>query len=161
MPTYTLIPLDESHLDELLALYRQCEDFLALGPRPHASPEMVLEDLALSRQNGGEYSGVYVDGQLAGVLDVIGAGYQGEAHTAYLELLMLAAAHRGRGLGAELFADLLAGLRASGITCLKAGVQVNNPGALRFWQRMGFEVVSEPRLLEDGTTCVELSMEIQ
>jgi ribosomal protein S18 acetylase RimI-like enzyme len=42
------------------------------------------------------------------------------------------------------------------ISMLRAGVQVNNPGAIRFWQRMGFAITSAAELLPDGTTCYRL-----
>ena len=41
-----------------------------------------------------------------------------------------------------------------------AGVQVNNPGSMRFWQRMGYRIVSEPKLHSDGTTAVDLRKEL-
>jgi ribosomal protein S18 acetylase RimI-like enzyme len=154
---FELRPAGEGELEVLLELYRQCEDFLALGPQPHASREMVLADLALSRRNGGLFYGIYTpDGGLAGVLDVIFAGYQGVPEHAYLELLMIAAAERGKGLGTRVLAWLEERLVASGIQALLAGVQVNNPGAIRFWTGHGFKITSEPRDIGDGTTAVDL-----
>ena len=157
---FTLIPLGEAQLDQILALYRQCEDFLSLGPNPHASREMVLADLALSRDGGGEFSGIFIGEELAGVLDLIPSGYEGDPRTAYLELLMIASAWRGKGLGEQVFQAAEERLRAASIPTLKAGVQVNNPGAVRFWTRCGFRIVSEPKLLPDGTTCVDLIKEL-
>ncbi len=151
-------PLREANLPELMALYRQCEDFLALGPRPHASEEMVRADLALTRAEGGEFCGIYT-GQppaLAGVLDVIPSNYQGEPEVAFLELLMIGAPYRNLGLGGAVVAALEEALREAGVRVLRAGVQVNNPGAIRFWQRMGFEITGPPRDFEDGTTAMPL-----
>src|SRR5512143_3408157 len=54
-------PIVDSDLPALLEVYRQCEDFLALGPDPHASPEMVEKDRALSRQEGGIYCGIFLE----------------------------------------------------------------------------------------------------
>jgi ribosomal protein S18 acetylase RimI-like enzyme len=153
-------PLGEAQLDQILALYRQCEDFLSLGPNPHASREMVLADLALSRDNGGEFSGIFIGEELAGVLDLIPSGYEGDPQTAFLELLMIAPAWRGQGLGERVLETAQERLRAAGIRTFKAGVQVNNPGAVRFWTRHGFRIVSEPKLLPDGTTCVDLLKDI-
>lgn len=153
---FHLTPLDETQLDLLLALYRQCEDFLALGPNPVASREMVLADLALSREGGGEFCGIFVGEELAGVLDLIPRGYEGDPQAAYLELLMIASAWRGQGLGDQVFQAAEERLRAEGIRTFKAGVQVNNYGAVRFWLRCGFSIISEPIILPDGTTCVDL-----
>ena len=35
-------PITENDLEEVFEVYRQCEDFLALGPKPKASMAMVL-----------------------------------------------------------------------------------------------------------------------
>jgi ribosomal protein S18 acetylase RimI-like enzyme len=37
-----------------------------------------------------------------------------------------------------------------------SGVQVNNPRAIRFWQRMGYAVISGPQDMGDGTTAFRL-----
>lgn len=37
-----------------------------------------------------------------------------------------------------------------------SGVQVNNSKAVRFWQRNGYHIVSEPKLYPDQTTAVDL-----
>jgi ribosomal protein S18 acetylase RimI-like enzyme len=154
---FVLRPAGETELEALFELYRQCEDFLALGPQPHASREMVLADLALSRRNGARFYGIYTaEDRLAGVLDVVHSGYEGVAEHAYLELLMIAADQRGKGLGSKVLARLENYLIAHGISILLAGVQVNNPGAIRFWTGHGFKITSEPRLMEDGTTAMEL-----
>ncbi|GAP05618.1 acetyltransferase [Anaerolinea thermolimosa] len=152
----TFLPMNESHLPRLLQLYQQCEDFLALGPSPHASPEMVLADLALSRQHGGTFYGVFQGKNLAGVLDLVFSGFQGDASRAYLELLMIAPRFRGRGLGKNILAMVEKTLRSAGVATLEADVQVNNPLALRFWQREGFLPIGQPRHQEDGTTTIHL-----
>ena len=47
------------------------------------------------------------------------------------------------------------------IRMLRAGVQVNNPGAIRFWQRMGFAITSSAELMSDGTTCYQLKKSLR
>ncbi|MDO9333881.1 MAG: hypothetical protein Q7T57_05095 [Dehalococcoidales bacterium] len=50
-------------------VYRQCEDFLALGPEPKASLEMVMKDMETSQHEGGYFCGIYhTDGHLLGWL---------------------------------------------------------------------------------------------
>ncbi len=46
------------------------------------------------------------------------------------------------------------------INTILSGVQVNNPQAVQFWQRNGYRIVSEPRLLPDQTTAVELRKDL-
>lgn len=155
---FTVRPLTEAELDDMVEVYRQCEDFLALGPVPTASRAMVQADWQLSRDQGGEFCGIYApDGVLIGVLDVIPGGFEGEAATAFLELLMIAAPYRSHGLGAAVVCALEADLvRRAPLRLLKAGVQANNPGAIRFWQRQGFAITGEAALLADGTTAYPL-----
>jgi ribosomal protein S18 acetylase RimI-like enzyme len=161
-PSFELLPVDETQLEPLLALYRQCEDFLALGPQPHASAAMVEQDLRLSHDAGGVFRGIYdAEGRLTGVLDVIPAGFEGDPAVAFIELLMIGSPYRGRGLGEAVLAVAESEIRANpAIREIQLGVQVNNPGALRFWGRMGYVVIGEPEDLPDGTTAVRLSKRI-
>lgn len=153
----------DSDLPAVLEVYRQCEDFLALGPVPHASMQMVTADRELSSRQGGEFCGLFAaDGTLMGVLDFIRAGWEDDPGCAFLELLMIAAPYRNQGLGEEALRWLeeeLARQRPP-ISRLRAGVQVNNPGAVRFWQRMGFAIVSGAELHPDGTTCYQLEKDL-
>jgi len=148
-------------LEAVLEVYRECEDFLALGPVAQASREMVLKDMDLWRAEGGVYCGVFnAPGEMIGVLDCIPGGYRGDAQTAYLELPMLATPHRGGGLGAAIVEALEGELRQRGVRTILAGVQVINPRALKFWRRHGFQVISGPILHFDGTTAYDLSKEL-
>lgn len=159
---FAVYPVDESDLPKLLEVYRGCEDFLALGPNPHASTTMVENDLALSREIGGLYGSIFEAdrSEPAGVLDFVPDGYEGHPGEAFLELLMLAEPYRGRGLGTRVLAALEQRLVEAGIRVLRAGVQVNNPGAVRFWLGHGFVLTSGPRDLEDGTTCYDLAKKL-
>jgi hypothetical protein len=85
-PLFTLRPLTAADLPSALALYRLCEDFLALGPTPTASMQMVAADWELSRAQGGAFCGIYLPtGELAGILDILPA-YQGDPQSLFIEL---------------------------------------------------------------------------
>lgn len=141
----------------MLGVYRQCEDFLALGPQPRASMRMVLDDLAHSREAGGVFCGIFRGGGMVGVVDFVPDDFDGRAGAACLMLLMIAAEHRGRGLGRKVVAAVEGEiLRNAGIREICSGVQVNNPAGIAFWTRMGYEIVSGPRALPDATTCYDL-----
>lgn len=151
---FSIRPVSSDELDAILAVYRQCEDFLALCPVPTASLEMVQVDLQLSASQNGVFCGIYnPDGVMVGVLDVIP---QYEPSAAFLELLMIGAPYRSQGLGEAVVRALEDETRKNPtITAIRAGVQVNNPGAVRFWKRMGFQIVGGPKLI-DQTTCYDL-----
>jgi len=85
-------PITLAELEAVLEVYRQCEDFLALGPVATASMEMVLNDLEISRGYSGTFCGIYTaKGKMIGVLDYVPRGFEGDPRAADLTLLMIAA----------------------------------------------------------------------
>ncbi len=46
--------------------------------------------------------------------------------------------------------------KSKDIRTIRAGVQVNNPAAIAFWNKMGYKIDSEPELLPDKTVAVKL-----
>lgn len=161
-PIFSLCPITESELPALLEVYRACEDFLALGPQPKASPEMVLADLELSRSSGGQFHAIRDEsGGLIGVADWMAGDFEGQADTAYIELLMIARPHRCQGLGRAVVAEIERRIRQEGRALrIACGVQVNNPAAMRFWLDCGFHSIGPPQRQADGTTAIPLLKEI-
>jgi ribosomal protein S18 acetylase RimI-like enzyme len=155
-------PVAPADLDAILEVYRQCEDFLALGPVATASMPMVLADLQLSQDQNGIFCGIFsTDGAMIGVLDYVPHDYHGDPAAAYLSLLMIAAPHRSRGIGEAVVRAFEAQVTQAGrVNVIHAGVQVNNPNAMRFWQRMGYRIVSAHKLYPDGSTAVDLRKDI-
>ncbi len=82
--------ISQDDLDAVLAVYQQCEDFLALGPVPTASMQMVLKDIEVSKSEGGIFCGIIFGGKIIGVVDYVPCNYEGEPEHAYLSLLMIA-----------------------------------------------------------------------
>lgn len=149
--------------EAILDVYRQCEDFLALGPQPVASADMVRQDLALSEANGGQFCLVYdVEGRPIGVVDWVPCGAAGRPEHADLSLLMIAAPYRGRGIGREVVALVEREIeRDPDITAILSGVQVNNPAAIGFWQRNGYRITGGPERMPDQTTVYLLRKELR
>jgi GNAT superfamily N-acetyltransferase len=143
--------------NKILEVYRQCEDFLALGPKPNASLEMVLKDLESSRNEGGVFRGIYADGKIVGVISYVPAGFEGKPDVAFLSLLMIAAPYRGYGIGTEIVKRIEKEiLMNSQISTILSAVQVNNPDATRFRQKNGYRIVGGPELRPDNTTVFHL-----
>jgi ribosomal protein S18 acetylase RimI-like enzyme len=158
---FIIRPYSGTHteLEAIFEVYRQCEDFLALGPVPVASMKMVLADLELSKKEGCTFCLICSasSGEVLGVVDYTLAGWAGKPDTAYMELLMIAAPYRSQGLGEAVVRAVEDQIRTDGRAhSLEAGVQVNNPGAIRFWQRMGFQIISGAEPLQDGTVAYRL-----
>lgn len=149
----------DQDIEGVLEVYRQCEDFLALGPVATASMAMVRADLLLSEKEGCTFCGVFdrQNGTMLAIVDFSVSGFHGDPTTAYLSLLMIAAPNRGQGLGEEIVRAVEGEMRRAGkARGIESGVQVNNPTAIRFWQRMGYKIVSEARDMGDGTTAFQL-----
>jgi ribosomal protein S18 acetylase RimI-like enzyme len=158
-PGFSVRLVAENDIPSILAVYRQCEDFLALGPVPVASLAMVLADIAHSREAGGCYCGIRNEAdELVGVLDFIP---RHRKNTAFLELLMIALPHRRRGLGTAVLAGLEAHLkRVYGTRKIESGVQVNNEAGIRFWRSQGFVIGRRARKLPDKTIAYEMKKRI-
>ena len=155
-------PITENDLDEVLHVYQHCEDFLALGPVATASMEMVLKDIQLSQEEGGLFCGIYTaDGTMIGVVDYVPKHYRNNPQVAYLELLMIDPSFRNHGIGKAVFEGVENEIRKDpSVRAFLAGVQVNNPHAVQFWQRNGFRITSEPKLMPDQTTVFDLQKDL-
>lgn len=160
IPAYSLeiCPISQNDLDAALKVYKKCEDFLALGPISIASMEMVLKDFEISREEGGIYCGIYdVEGEMIGIIDYVPNNYKGNPAHAFLELLMIATPFRNQGVGKAVVKAIEDEIRKNeSVKAILSGVQVNNPQAIIFWQRMGYRIVSEPKFYPDQTTAVDL-----
>jgi len=145
-------PIQADDLPGILEVYRQCQDFLALGPEPVASLEMVQTDIEVSQQEGGIFCGIFNPEGPIGVLDYSPVNFQGNPQHAFISLLMIAAPHRGRGIGQHIVKRVEAEIkRDKQVTTTFTAVQVNNPPALRFWQRNGYRIVSGSEVQPDST----------
>jgi len=147
-------PVDAGALGQALDVYRECEDFLALGPEPKASAEMVLNDMLLSSKEGGVFCGAFDDeGRMLAVVNYQHSGYGGSPDAAFISLLIVRQSQRGKGIGRAILQqveDII--LQGAAIRHILTAVQENNPAALRFWNRMGYSTLSGPHAQPDGTT---------
>lgn len=162
MKNLKLRSLSAEDVDAILQVYQLCEDFLALGPVAKASREIVLADLETSHQAGGLFSGIFLaDGSMVGIIDVVHAGFEGNPEHAFLELLMIGAPYRGQGIGEWAVEEVEKEIRQNpNVKAILSGVQVNNPAAIRFWQKMGYKIVSSAHTMPDTTTVYDLQKEL-
>lgn len=137
------VRLDESRREELQAFYEGCAEYVELITGQPPGPNEAQELLA-SLPRGKTHDDKFVvglfdaPGHLIGVLDVV-RDYP-KRDEWFLGLLMLRPQSRNRGLGERVYRRLEEWVSASGGTAIHLIVQEQNPGALRFWQRMGFEL---------------------
>jgi ribosomal protein S18 acetylase RimI-like enzyme len=137
------VRLDERRAQELQAFYAEARDYFELATGAPPGPDearSLLQSLPRGKTHADKFViGLFdAPGHLVGVLDVI-RDYPGPGDW-YLGLLLFGRSSRGRGLGERVYQRLEEWVRASGGRAVHLIVQQENPGAIRFWQRMGFEV---------------------
>jgi len=137
------VRLDERRTEELQAFYEGCRDYFELVTgQPPSRTEAA--DLVAALPGGKSRDDKFViglfdaPGHLVGVLDVI-RDFPKEREW-YLGLLLFEPTLRGKKLGDRVYHRLEDWVRAQGGSAVHLIVEEVNPGALRFWQRMGFEV---------------------
>jgi len=158
-----IVPIGYCQADAVLRVYADCEDFLSLGPQPKATMERVMKDLEDSRRHNRTFRGIH-DGKngMVGIVDFARRGHEGRRDGASLALLMIAKPHRGRGIGTRVVRMVEEEIRRDPeVLWIDSGVQVNNAPAMRFWERMGYEVCSGPEPMPDTTTVYHLRKKLR
>jgi ribosomal protein S18 acetylase RimI-like enzyme len=161
--SFELRTITQDDLGAVLDLYRQCEDFLALGPERTASMAMVLKDIEISQSEGGLFCGVYaVGGRMIGVVDFVPSNFERDPHIAFISLLMISPSFRKQGIGTMIVELIQNEIRKDAqVTAILSAVQVNNPQALQFWQKNGYRIVGGPELQPDQTTTFRLQKDFK
>ncbi len=137
------IRLDEGRAPELQAFYDRCRDYFELVTGQPPSPTEAAELIAaVPRGKTPEDKFVIglfdAPGHLVGVLDVIRDFPRPREW--YLGLLMFEPTLRGQKLGDRVYHRLEEWVVAQGGTAIHLIVEEVNPRALRFWERMDFQV---------------------
>ena len=131
--------LAREDLPELQALFERCGDYFALHEgRPPAPDEAEADwDLMPAGKPREEKQafGLYAPGLVA-VVDVLRDWRRPGTWT--IALLLLDPAVRGRGAGTQIVEAVDAWAAAAGADTLRVVVKLVNPGALAFWQALGF-----------------------
>lgn len=150
---FEIRPITDNNLKEVLEVYQQSEDFLALGSEPKATLTMVLHDREASCKEKGDFCGIYtLSGKIVGVIMYVPSYFKGSDHVAFISLLMISFPWRNRGIGTRILKLVEDKIRRSGVVAeIQTAVQLNNPAALRFWQRNGYRVFGDPDLRPDQT----------
>lgn len=103
----------------------------------------TTDDIKKKIQNSGETNSLILvaeqDGSIAGFLSAKREPYNRVRHCAYIVVGILKD-YRGMGIGTQLFEQLEAWARSSGITRLELTAMTHNKTAVGLYQKMGFQI---------------------
>lgn len=141
LPGYGLAHLDLTHRDALQRLHERCAEYITriagAPPAADAAVQMLTERPPGTREADKMVLGVYAEGQLVAAVDLI-REYP-DAGSWWIGDFMVDPGRRGQGLGTRLHAACAHWIAAQGAHRIGLCVQEQNPGALRFWTRVGYE----------------------
>jgi RimJ/RimL family protein N-acetyltransferase len=124
-------------LEEVFAIYMHetVVPYLSYDPMPLDDFRTIYESLV----KRGTFFVYEMDGQVAGFYEA--SRYYGRAqHVAYLGSLAVRPDVHGSGVAEEMMNDAIANLHAEGAKRVELFVEVDNPRAIRFYQKMGFAI---------------------
>ncbi|MFJ9245361.1 GNAT family N-acetyltransferase [Streptomyces sp. NPDC101776] len=153
-------------LTELTALYASNHAFHALSgdfPDPEdIRPEQVATALADELADPDvEVLLARSAGRLVGIAITLGAHPDPEDDDPWIGLLMIDAAQQQRGQGRQLASLVEERFRAAGRTAVRLAVLDNNPGALAFWNTLGYDVIDHRPDRQLGRPCAVLRKELR
>ncbi|MBI5958244.1 MAG: GNAT family N-acetyltransferase [Chloroflexi bacterium] len=143
-PDYRVARLTDADRATVQTLLERCADYFDLvegfPPSDHAAADLFLDVAPGKTLDDKLLLGVWdVSGGLAGVLDVM-CDYPTPGEW-FIGLMLIDPARRGQGIGEQICRAFATWAAQQGVTVMGLGVVEANAGALRFWQRMGFEIV--------------------
>jgi RimJ/RimL family protein N-acetyltransferase len=165
MPTVSLIPLTlEDHVDALQQVYRATPGYWQMYSLPSSPAGQAERDLQAAQETPGRtLMGIVQrtadDGtsapEMIGMIDF--RLHWPDEGTVYVGLMMVAQPYQRRGIGSQawrLLEPWLAG--PAQITKARLGVEQFNPGALQFFQHLGFTLTGESNRVRSGMRWVRV-----
>lgn len=158
-----VVELGRSDLRALQALFERCTAFFQLvhgaPPRPDEASRWLAEAMPGHAAADRRAFGLLDDEErLVGAVDVV------RDHPAageyWLGTMVIEPSIRGVGLGAWFHAQLLAWIRAQGACGVQLRVLGQNPGAVRFWAREGYEETGTARVRVGDRECEVVTMRL-
>lgn len=147
---FEIRPLTACKLDAAVQVYRQAGGDDRRDPQRKITGLDVLEDIDLSRQEGGLVCGIYdTNDEMVGVVEFVPADFGGRSDSACIRSFKVAGPYRSRGLGVKVL-KLLEGefKKDARVRLLWAGFDENCPTQQAFAARHGFRAATQEDLLK-------------
>lgn len=132
---HRLATLDDLQAVHALYMHEEVVPFLGHDPMPLAEFTPIMAELVGSRS----FYVVEREGRVRGFYRL--SRHAGRArHGAYLGTFAVAPEERGTGLAAAIVEALVTRLSSEGVRRLELMLEADNPRALRFYEKLGFEL---------------------
>lgn len=159
---FTIRKIYENDVDTIFRVYKDSEDFLLLGPEPKASKDMVFKDIESSAKTGGIYCLILnKEEEEIGIVDFIPNMYKENPRYGYISLIMIKSEYRNKGYGKKVV-DLIEGImqKQHQVEKVFVSIQENNAKGIKFWERKGYKIFSEPELQPDKTIVLHMEKDL-
>ena len=164
--TISLLPLSADHHTEALQrVYEATPGYWQMYTLPAAPSTQAARDLAAAAETPGRHLLGIVrrldeDNPQAGV-EMVGMIdfrlHWPQPQTVYIGLIMVAEPYQRQGIGSRAWALLAPWLaQSAGMTTARLGVEQFNPGALRFFQSIGFTLTGQSDRVRSGRRWVRV-----
>lgn len=144
-----VVELGPKDLPSIQALFQRCGAFFQLvfgaPPGPDAAEQWLLHENAPGKAPGDKAAFGLVDDEerLIGAVDVV-RDYP-EPGQFWIGTMVIEPTIRGVGMGGWFHVEVLSWIREQGGRSVGLCVQVQNAGALRFWERAGYAETGRTR----------------
>jgi GNAT superfamily N-acetyltransferase len=165
-PVVSLFPLGPGeHADALQAVYRATPHYWQLYHLPSSPAGQAARDLAAATETPGRsllgiVRRVVADDAAAGV-EMVGVVdfrlHWPSPAVVYVAMIMVAEPVQRQGIGTQAWRVLAPWLaQSAGMKTARIGVEQFNPGALEFFQHIGFTMTGESQRIQSGKRFVRL-----
>lgn len=142
--SYSVRILEESDVEMLVEICRQNTVFYEYTEaRP--TRENILDDMNATPpgidMSDKYYFGFFCDRELVAIMDLID-GYP-KPDIAYIGFFMMNPKYQGKQVGTAIVREVVDYLQSMGKTAIRLAIDNGNPQSTHFWNKNGFEVISE------------------
>lgn len=143
-------------------VYHDCGEYLMLMPDSKIGTDMMVADIDEAKAESGIYCGIFYGKRMIGVVSFVPSRFEFRPVDAFILQLMIIPAYRLRGIGGEVVKRVEEEICSRGrIRSIICSVQVNNPNAIKFWEKYGYKKPDRPETLPDKSVIYRMRKNIE
>ena len=141
---YSVRILEEADIEMLVEICKQNTVFYEYT-EAHPTKENILDDMKATPpgidMQDKYYFGFFDGRELVAIMDLID-GYP-KAEIAYIGFFMMNPQYQGKQIGTAIIDEVIDYLLSTGKTSVRLAIDKGNPQSTHFWNKNGFDVLSE------------------